>query len=381
MVDETESHLRQTTEKSSSDQPIVDVKRKPRTSQPSKASFPEPEKRVSRKPSRHTSHGSQKVDIHGSPVPHGMLLQERATVLETFSQQAGLSSTALPEDAIISRKITGVHELESATASQLGATSHQPEIMSSNVKPRPAEPGAQSQAITRIVRADSRRLYIEDQSGSPSTDPFTSSEENRKQPRQGSTSSTFLEQLRRETQNHHSIESNFQRRDEDPDKTLVEPQQNFRPPKRMESLSTLSSSPSSAESDESTASMRDLAIWRSALQPHQMTLFDELVIVSHRLVQHLVDRETAATDIVDDYYRRGLNLVEQMELNHARQHQKYVDALKERKKRLRKGFNDCSKKLNDAVAPVASAQRERTQSAKAHEDKSEKLQRLMANFC
>ena len=89
-----------------------------------------------------------------------------------------------------------------------------------------------------------------------------------------------------------------------------------------------------------------------------MNLFDELVVISHRLVQHLVQRETAATNIVDEYCNQGLRLVEEMELSHAKQLRDLTEGLRGRKKRLRKELSDCGKKLKTCTAVFREEKRE-----------------------
>lgn len=368
-------------EKPSSLMATLNLRRKPTLSQQENKHFPDPFQRGYRKPSRHASQGSRKVDIGGSPVPQGMVLQDYATVLETFSQQAGLSADAIVESTAVTRKTAGAATLYQTTFPEaVLPPSHQPEIMSSNLKPVPGSPGAESQAITAIASANYRQPLVENQTELPSTDPFTSSEEARKQPRQGSSSSNFLDQLRGQAQAQLTTASELEQV-EDPDKTLVEATRDTRPRRRVPSISTAASSESSPATDQSTASMRGLSTWRNALHPHQMNLFDELVAVSHRLVRHLVDRETAATGVVEDYRRRGLTLVEQMELNHAKQYQQYVDTLNQRKLRLRKDLSDCCKKLKESVGVVAAAQRERKECAKHHDDTADQLQDIMTKFC
>ena len=356
------------------------ARHKPVLSRPEISEVPQEIRRFSRKPNRHASQGSQRVDIHGSPIPLGMVLQGRTTVLETFSQQANLSSDYNVNDATISRtpavetKIDRIRSQEQAVP-----PSHQALILSSNRKRKPAERNDESQTVSRIILADPERLVIEDQADSPSTDRFTSSDENRKQPRPGSTSSTFIEQLKQQTRNKIQTAKDPHQPAEDPDITLVEPEQPIHPQKRNASLSTLSSTPSSIEADEDVESLRDLSTWRNALQPHQLKLFDELVVVSHRLVQHLVDAETAARGIVDDYCRRGENIIEQMELNHANQHRKYIDSLKARKKVLRKDFSDGSRRLKQSMAVVNELQHERKQVQE--NDTVARLEKLMGSHC
>lgn len=352
-------------------------------SQPTKVLVPDSSRRIARKISRHTSQGN--VDIHGSPIPKGLIVLDNTTALETFSQQAGLSS-----DEVLAEVATAVHRKHTAGQRDHSSTSdvqmlpppsHQPETLSSNTKLQPASPGDESQAITDIVvgRVDDKQLVIRDAAAPPPTDPFTSSEDARPDPPKGSTSSIFAEQLRQ-----HAARLEDTRRQaasSDPDKTLVEPEVTKKSkPKRMVSISSDESSETSASSYETSTTMRDVGMWRSALQPYQMNLFDELVNVSHRLVRHLVDRETATREAVQDYRRRGLRLIEQMEQAHAQQYQEYLVELKQRKKRLRRDLNKCSAQVKDAVAAVEGAKAKRNEEAGKRAEEERKLQELMAQY-
>ncbi|KAK4542069.1 hypothetical protein LTR36_007100 [Oleoguttula mirabilis] len=342
-----------------------------------------PSKRGSRKPSRHGSQGN--VDMHGSPIPKGLVVLDNATALESFSQQAGLSSDQVlaVAAAIVDRRGTREQPNDSSAFDEhVLPPSHQPEILSSNTKLRPASPEDESQAITGIVlgRVDPRQLIIRDVAAPPATDPFTSSEDARKEPPKGSMSSIFAEQLRQHAAQAATLPR--QSGSDDPDKTLVEPEvARETKPKRVASVSSDDSSETSSSSNETSTTMRDIGMWRSALQPYQTNLFDELVNVSHRLVRHLVDRETATREVVDDYRRRGLNLVEQMERAHAQQYQQYLLDLKQRKRRLRKELTKCSEQVQDAVDAVREAKKKRTEEAGKRDDEERKLQELMAQFC
>ncbi|KAK3718317.1 hypothetical protein LTR37_005130 [Vermiconidia calcicola] len=341
-------------------------------------SVPEPIKRDARKPSRHTSQGSQKVDIHGSPVPQGMFVEGQATVLEVFSQQAGISSDSVPNGTVVTRKGATVQRPDTVLQNQeLPPPSRQPQAMSSNRKPLPAPPQEPSRAITSLGRIERGRLMVEDRAEKLATDPFTSSEEARQHPSRTSSSSNFIEQLRRLATQDPRGEA----QQEDPDKTLVEPEKIIRKPKRVVSISSQSSSELSSPAAETPDSVRDLGVWRNALLPHQMNMFDELVNVAHRIVCHLVDSETAATNIVEDYRRRGIQLIEQMELTHAKQHQKYVATLEERKKRLRKDLSEWSRKLQESTATVSASKRRRVDQRTVQDEVSKKLRDLMAEYC
>jgi hypothetical protein len=389
--------------------------RKRVSSQQGQNQMPERVKRNSQN-HRPASYGSQKVDIHGSPIPQGMTVKDKETVLEKYSQQAGLSSDKMTRDEVVAIKTASAATRRATVPSQeIIPPSRQPEPMSSNKKRKPSGPEEESQGIAKVVTANSRRLIIENTAIGPSADPFTSSDSSRKQSRDGSTSSTFLEHLRQQSQDEtiafrqkqpvrHEVQKqavagdgekpvreqiekdefsgNRQRaKQQDPDKTLVEeePEYHFRKRKRAPSLSTVSSD-TTRSTGERLTTFDDLEAWRNALQPHQANLLDELVIVSHRLVRHLVDKETAARDIVDDYRRRGLGLVEQMEQNHARECQRSVDDLQLRKKQLRQEYIDCSDQLKERVADVEVARQERKKAWTNRDDMVGRLQMLLAEI-
>ena len=103
--------------------------------------------------------------------------------------------------------------------------------------------------------------------------------------------------------------------------------------------------------------------------------------VSHRIVRHLVDHETGAREAVEDYRRRGMTLIEQMEHSHAQQYQQYVLQLKQRKKLLRKDLGNCKVQLKEAFAVVNGAKEERIREASRRDDEERQLQELMARFC
>lgn len=350
-------------------------------------SRPEPTLRGSRKPSRVASHGSQKVDMHGSPVPSDMVVPEKSTVLETFTQQAHFSSQSALAELAVQRKIAShIGHDPMGPREHLIPPSHQPEPMSSNNKRLPAAPHEESQAITGFAKADSRGPLVQHMAGSRPVDPFTSSEEARKQALPTSASSTFIEQLRKmasESKANTKAAPGLPADDEDPDKTLVEPEPErpFRAFARKRSLSSASSSDTSSNTDDSSSSQHDIAVWRNALQPHQLNLFNELVVISHRLVQNLAEREIAPANIVEDYRSRGFRLVEDMELNHTRQLQKITEGFKNRKNRLRKELSDCGERLKACTASIKVAQRDSSGRESESGRVEESLQSILKEFC
>jgi hypothetical protein len=113
---------------------------------------------VSRKPSRH---GSQKVDIHGSPVPQGMVVDETITVLETYSQQVDMLSDAPLVETIVARRTNDNSKPDLIQDENAIPPFAQLQPRSSNVKFLPAPPEAQSRAITAFGRTEGGRLLVE----------------------------------------------------------------------------------------------------------------------------------------------------------------------------------------------------------------------------
>ena len=340
-----------------------------------------PEK-ASKTLSRFPSQGT--VDMHGSPIPKNLVVPEKATALEVFSQQAGLSYTQSSGEEEDEAEIGPSHQAGvDSTNTRPPPASRKPGALSSNSKPRPASPLETSQAISELIVGQHAhdRVLLGAQPQHAGTDPFTSSESAPKEPAKQGGSSILANALRAMASEAVASKSNEYTEDtviDDPDKTLVEPEPKPREAKRMVSMITDDSSETSEDSEAETSAMRDVGAWRSALQPHQMNLFDELVHISHRLVAHLVDQETAARHVVEDYRRRGERIVEVMEQSHAQEYQLSVDVLDERKKRMRKEMRKTSKELEACKTAVAKAEEEREERKNGYGRGVQRLERLLA---
>ncbi|KAK4499868.1 hypothetical protein PRZ48_008054 [Zasmidium cellare] len=147
------------------------------------ASSSKRESRAGRRPvqRRQTSQNSQTVDMGGSPVPPDMEVMGQNTVLETFSQQAGLSPDVSSE---LPMAFGQPFEARARTASQHSNSSdafrpppsHQAGVLSSNVKPRPAAPEAESAIIPRVSLRDLESLNRRSPLAQ-AEDPFNSSQD------------------------------------------------------------------------------------------------------------------------------------------------------------------------------------------------------------
>ncbi|KAL8731507.1 MAG: hypothetical protein Q9166_003353 [cf. Caloplaca sp. 2 TL-2023] len=224
-------------------------------------------------------------------------------------------------------------------------------IGSSNSKHGPSSPNAPSAMLTdiqahalhpggRLVNVDTDAVLV------PATphDPFTG--------RKSWRSNGFLERLRRQSDGYGKKEwttstrkvanmplGGFPSTVADPDQTLVEAQDVKHQPKRPRRATPVSSSisdastsqqqsQSSKESDEQIAARER---WYSALEPYQRDMLGVLYEISHKLIGHLIDTETAINDVVDDYQRRGLRFNENLANDLERELGQYNEIAKERR--------------------------------------------------
>ncbi|KAL8797615.1 MAG: hypothetical protein Q9182_007178 [Xanthomendoza sp. 2 TL-2023] len=163
---------------------------------------------------------------------------------------------------------------------------------------------------------------------------------------------SFLDRLRR---NNHRVEKGERTapiakttekpgdrrtwKDTDPDATLVEiadVQRAARTRRRATPVSRSTSSPDTSQEQSRSSQGSDAENaarkrWRDALEPHQKDTLGVLYEISHQLVGHLIDRETAANDVVNDYQRRGTRLIENLADDLKKGVDQHVSKVKERR--------------------------------------------------
>jgi hypothetical protein len=324
-------------------------------------------------PNRRTTQGSQGVDILGSPYPKELEVPIQATALEIFSQQANLSSDQmLSSDAVVPGGLAG--RLNLAAVPRILPPTHRKPI-SSNDKPLPAAPDESSRAATRIASGPlAEQLITARHEQSVMDDPFTSSHGNVPLApivKQKTQKLDFKQALRK----HGIIIDRQERatnRDEDPDKTLVDPAKDL----GSDSPRDVASSTSGASDELSNASsvsaaqkaLENVGDWRNTLKPHQTHLFDSLVIASHRIVRHMVDSETAKRDIVADYRRQGEIVVTELERAHTTEFQQYATGMQELKKRAADRLASIGKRLKMDVKEAERVREERREARVARDD-------------
>lgn len=91
--------------------------------------------------------------------------------------------------------------------------------------------------------------------------------------------------------------------------------------------------------------------WEAALQPHQRALHEQLLRTSKRVMRHIVDNETAVTDIADVYAADGERL---LNLLVEKQSQEFTEAFEE----LKNKSNDILKELSDTSRSLKSKRRQ-----------------------
>ncbi|KAK5111558.1 hypothetical protein LTR62_004854 [Meristemomyces frigidus] len=305
------------------------------------------------------------VDLGGSPIPKDMEVPQDATVLETFSQRAGISSDPLayPRPVRVNDAKIADDSAHNPTIFEqiLSVSSHQPtrQKLASNEKRRPLSPRQESQAITGVAlrKLDTKRLVIHDEALPPPTDPFTSSGEAQTRLQDGGSVPTLGSELRK-TPAAYMRKRRNEVKEKDPDKTLVE---SSPPPKRYKPTKA----PQTARkeimiADEADPDTSAIDFWRHGLQLHQMNMFDELVGISHRLMKNLVDRETAMREAVSDYRTKGLHLIEELERKQVEQYEASKATFEEKKARIRENLSGISEGLRVAATAMAERREERS---------------------
>ena len=331
-----------------------------------------------RGPSRNASYGSQTVDVGGSPVPEGMSAPGLSTVLERFSQSAHLSPDLDKPTEPSSKKHHVVTWSDDEVARRLKdvfVRDHAP--LTGNVKRVPSGPREETKAVTGFANMERRSPLVQYTERSQQTDPFEIVTDSNTR---ASRSSGFIQKLRKliseeDTVSRQRKASHKVTIDDDPEKTLVAEASPLHIASDARLEPSLGSPSTASSTSHSTAShQQDLGLWRHALKPHQMNLFDELVNVSHRLVQHLVDREKATTHIVEDFRIRGEQLVKHLDTTQVSQLAAYKEAFGVRTDRVRHGIGDCNASITNYVHSVKSISRVERMS-------DEKLRDVMEMYC
>jgi hypothetical protein len=85
--------------------------------------------------------------------------------------------------------------------------------------------------------------------------------------------------------------------------------------------------------------------WESSLQPHQRALHDLLLRTSKRVLRHVVDNETAVTDIAEVFSRDGEHIVNALQQQHDGAYEHVFQNMESKKKGLKKDLERTAKRL------------------------------------
>lgn len=372
---------------------------------------PQPSLRSSQQNVRRRT-SSQRVDLHGSPIPANMNVTGHLSALEAFSQQQR-SNSDTGGSSSVGRDLPSIPPRPDKRSGDI----------SSNTKVQPAVPGLDSQAITGIeVEGIVQRAAQSAQEEAPRTDPFAfpdgqpdimatprkvtklmqtlgrevkekdlskSSRPSRKPgnrmaykflwEHQNATKELAEEKRMLVEEQREAIEEL-----EDAERTLVEEQSNLDLVGGMASSSSCTSASDFAESvdsQESITSQEARESWRASLNAHQSTLFDALVGISHRLVRHLVDQEIAMGDIVSDFHRRGASLVEAMKQDQENEVKDYVSAVRQAWRTMESVAKPAADSVDAAIKDVkASKAQHRGHSLRQESGLGNRLDALMQMY-
>ncbi|KAL8767764.1 MAG: hypothetical protein Q9209_005850 [Squamulea sp. 1 TL-2023] len=309
---------------------------------------------------QHIASQGSRVDENGSPLPsqrnrtYKSLADGQNYLGGDDSDSENIAPPLVDDDTTLVHAETNEdYELElPAIRTPQGRRHKRAEVVrSSNSKHGPSSPTAPSAMLTDIqphaIHSGGRLVNVRtDTVLVPATphDPFTRQKIQRP--------SGFLDKLRRKSDDVGVEEGNAMTKEKvnqtiskrasitaDPDTTLVEADDMRHQPRKLRKPMPVSSSSSSTntsqeESQSSQGSDEQSAAWkrwRNALEPHQRDTLGILYEVSHQLIGHLIDTETAVSDVVDDYQRRGKRFNENLANDLEQDVGQYVQAAKERR--------------------------------------------------
>ncbi|KAH7391857.1 hypothetical protein BKA66DRAFT_525520 [Pyrenochaeta sp. MPI-SDFR-AT-0127] len=85
--------------------------------------------------------------------------------------------------------------------------------------------------------------------------------------------------------------------------------------------------------------------WKASLQPHQCALHDLLLRTSKRVLRHIVDNETAVTDVAEVFARDGEHLLESLLKRHDREYDIVFQDMENKMKGLKRDLETSIKQL------------------------------------
>ncbi|KAK4615854.1 hypothetical protein CLAFUW4_10318 [Fulvia fulva] len=405
---------------------------------PAPIQIPERTRPVRARLNRQTTNGSQRVDMCGSPVPPRMVVGHAKTVLETFSQQAGLVSDRDAVERTLKKHLpqlpAGVQQPENDLRYN-GPQFHQPQPLSSNTKPVPAAPQADSAMVPRLELSESQSEKFLDKrddlarmlnpfSGSKK-DAITQGSEIAMQAVGGMAEqldeqTTLIEdayvleeadghttmirtkpnvqQSQRPFSNRTSSEddgdlsdddlsrlravASLTRRqpEEDPDRTLVndDDSNDFRD--QVGNVPNQEAQHGLEDPEFSDPASDDLMAWRKTLKPHQLNLSNELIKVAQRLTKIFVQHENSLSRNAENADRQNIYDVGQEEIARAQLYATKMEELRRLKRAHKKDLKKCQSNLVEQLEQKKKEQEEREVKFAQWEEENDNLESLVSKL-
>jgi hypothetical protein len=269
---------------------------------------------ASRRKSVNSSYRGLHISDGGSPVPKkARVIAEHETSSTTHNEAIGrmVKNNSPPK--------TGNEEDERHN-------------LSSNSKPLPQSPGAESRAISGYALGDIVEDVVAKTERPKITNPFNNSKIFGKSGKPSAFAQKLAEVAVKNVTNidtagwDRSIPTN-------------------------EPIDDMTSDSSCAENFGEKQPLEDYDIpgemeWGAALLPRHRTILDILSRISRRLVIHLVDSETAVNDIIEDYVRDGNELLENLEKSRREQCENLLRTVKTSKLKLVSEYKKSAEKVD-----------------------------------
>ncbi|KAL9091639.1 MAG: hypothetical protein Q9165_004715 [Trypethelium subeluteriae] len=276
---------------------------------------------------------SMQISDSGSPLPVTVDDSGSQGVFGALSRSEHEELRALPNSAqydLATARIEQDEDLSNAAASfctvPTQILSPPPNFLTSNTKTRPQAPTAASQAVSdyaplQLVEQRVREAERESERGigpfaSPSKSP--SKDHQVVQPK----TTRFMRSLQAQMDDARMQKGGATERGNvaEPGTTLTERRRHHHDGQSFTSTSTASTEATASEESEVEDPLaierREAAEWEDALRPHQRDVVVVLSRITREVVRHLVAADEAVEQLVGDYEKGALELIESLERAH-----------------------------------------------------------------
>ena len=286
------------------------------------------EKTSSRRKSSNVSQRSVHISTRGSPIP----IDEPFSEIGTSPPADNTEDMTFMDANEVSDLpwLEGDYPVFSADIARIGT-----HVMSSNSKPIPQHPDADSRAISGYVPERVVQEAVVLNQHREVVDPFVNEQESLER------KSAFMLKLSEIAAEMAKARLAEQSKLDDADKTFVED----------EDMADATIQPEAHGSGPSVEEME----WEGSLEPRHRSILEVLGRIARRLVSHIIDSETAVQDIIEDYVRDGTYLIEKLESAHREQCDKILVSIHGSRQKLGKEYAQSAKWLNKQCVSLGHA--------------------------